>query len=682
MFFFKIKWALILIVTVLSINALADGLLMPKDTDYPKDFLRNRKTQVTVNIHGPVAETWVYQEFVNEWNQATDAVYSFPLPPDARATEFLYWRNDTTFKAILKVKEQAVNPGTGEGGVAALVNDYIGRNGIKIELLNIPPGKIQKVELRYISLCDYYQGRYDYTFPLDTGDFIKHPLDHLEFNINIESNSDIIDFKSPSHPDVQVLNSSPENVQLKWVYPKTYIDQDFDFWFKTDNTEPGVDFYSVANDSMDGHYVLFVRPQDQAPPDSVLPKRVIFLLSNSNGMSGYKLEQSITAMCTCLDMLAPTDIFNILLFNYRISSWQSSPVMASSDNINQAKVFLSNINTSSGSRLDLGLTSALEYITDETYNNSIIAFTDGYSPIDPREIESLNIHKAGIFPIGIGDKVSRERLEMTAHLNYGFVTYFDQNDNLIGGITRVFKKISQPILQDVVFEYGRVDLYDIMPTKVPTIYAGSYFFTTGRYKNPQTSAFAMGGKSVTGQTAYDFQLDFTSETWPNKCAEYLWAKEKIDALEREIEIYGETEELKNELIDLSLLYNIRCRYTAYIADYETIWVPTTVEGQIENTVSIPNSYILGNYPNPFNPATNIKIYISPDMAGSTTKLIKIFNSLGQLVAVFDISHLQSGFHTIQFDGKDFFGNSLPTGLYFVHLQVGEQISTLRITLLK
>ena len=56
----------ILIILMLSIHFLfADGLMMPENKAYPKDFLKHRMTRVQVNIHGIIAETIVYQEFEN-----------------------------------------------------------------------------------------------------------------------------------------------------------------------------------------------------------------------------------------------------------------------------------------------------------------------------------------------------------------------------------------------------------------------------------------------------------------------------------------------------------------------------------------------------------------------------------------------------------------------------------------
>lgn len=96
--------------------------------------------------------------------------------------------------------------------------------------------------------------------------------------------------------------------------------------------------------------------------------------------------------------------------------------------------------------------------------------------------------------------------------------------------------------------------------------------------------------------------------------------------------------------------------------------------------ALPRSFLLKNYPNPFNPSTTISFYLA-EGAGKT-KLIKIYNALGQLVAVFDVSDYAAGYHSIRFDGVDFSGKPLPSGLYFARLQVGDDVSTLRLLLQK
>ncbi|MGE5457211.1 MAG: VIT domain-containing protein, partial [Methanococcaceae archaeon] len=392
----------------------ATGLMMPVSKSYPKDFLRLRSTEVSVKISGLVAETSVYEEFQNEWSDSTDAVFSFPLPADARATDIVYWYNDKVYKAILQVKEQSTNPGTGEGGLAAEVNKYIGTNGIKFLLKGIKAGAIQRIELHYISFLDYFQGKNSYSFPLNTGDFVKYPVDNVKFNFNINSNSTIKNFTIPGYSDYKTIESTSNTYKARLEKPKIYLDQDLSIIFETDNSKMGVDFFSTAGDSADGHFAIFVRPQIQAASDSILKKSTIFLLSTSGGILGVQFEASKTAISQGLDKLSTKDYFNIVMANYYISNWKPAPVAATAENIQLAKTFLSAATTGYGSNLQEAVKQALSQLKDSTFNTAILMFTESGSNLDPLAIEKLNTLKTGIFPIGIGDQVSRARLEMTA----------------------------------------------------------------------------------------------------------------------------------------------------------------------------------------------------------------------------------------------------------------------------
>lgn len=664
------KYIFILVLIGLSKLAFSDGLLLPKDENYPADFLRNKVTEVNVKIDGLVAQTVVYQEFVNEWNQTVDAVYNFPLPADARSTQLLYTRNDTTFKAILKVEPQDPNPGTGQGGLAALVNAYIGTNGLKLTLEGIAPGAIQSVELSYISLLDYHQGECTYEYPLATQDFINYPIDQLEFNFEVQANREINQFDIPTHPDFQILENDLTYLKLRVRKPMAYLATDLVFNFSVENYLRDIDFYSVNSDTMDGHFSLFVRPENYAAPAEVLASRIVFLLGNSSSMIGYKLEQSVEAISNSLDQLDPTDFFNIILFNYSLELWENNLVQATTTNVNNAKLFLQNVVGSGGSRLDLGLQQALLQFENSNYSNAILAFTDGKSPIDPVGVAQSNMYETGIFPIGIGEDIDRYRLEMTASYNYGFATYFDEYDNLREGILRVFEKINQPVLKNVDLNFNKSDVYNVIPQEYPSVYAGSFFMVTGRYQDAGSTLLNLTGEGYVGLTQYDFPIEFTDSTNVNKFSEKLWAKEMIDALEQEISIYGETAQLKDSVISLSLRYEMRCMYTAYFADYENIYVSTDPLSEVP--AGYPRSFVYSNYPNPFQHSTTLRFYID-DIDVGKFMVLRIYDLQGHLIAIINICDFFGGWHEISFDGKDILGNDLPTGIYLVQLQIENKV---------
>ncbi|NVO01564.1 MAG: VWA domain-containing protein [Bacteroidetes bacterium] len=655
------KLIIILAILLDSFCVFADGIILPKDTLYPHPFLKNLLTEVTVNIHGQMVETIVYQEFYNEWSDTVDGVWNFPMPADARSTRLTYWKNDTAYDAVLKVVQQVVNPGTGEGGIAAYVNQYIGKSGIKLELKRIPPHSVQKICFHYFSLLDYNKGEYSYTYPLNTSSFIQYYLSYLKVNINIDSKSVITNYDFPNYNSyTQVLSSSSNHLSLEMLKDKAYLAEDFTFKYKIEQSALNVDFYSNYCDTIPSHFGIFVKPPLYEIPSKILAKRIIFLLGNSSSMNGYKLQQSLSAISDALDSLKPMDVFNILLYNSAVTSFNSNFVYADTGNIHSAKTFLQSVIASGGSDLNLGLNNSLAMITDTSYQNCILGFSDGHSVIDPLAISASNNNRTAICFIGIGSNIDRERLEMTASNNYGFVTYVDANDNIKEKIMSVFNKINAPIIKNVNLNFNKSDVGFLVPTPFPTINAGSSFYVAGRYSSSTQNPLNLHGYGVLGYVGSTFILPYSNDSISEFYVRYLWAKAKMDDLERRILIYGEDSVLVDSLIYISLSYKMRCRYTAYITMEEALSEPPTLG--INNTpVSNDNRNVIV-MPNPFKEIMNLSITV-PSTDQKRTKLLKIFSSTGALLRVIDISEFFAGKHVIQIDFS-----SMPSGIYYVIYQ--------------
>ena len=85
-------------------------------------------------------------------------------------------------------------------------------------------------------------------------------------------------------------------------------------------------------------------------------------------------------------------------------------------------------------------------------------------------------------------------------------------------------------------------------------------------------------------------------------------------------------------------------------------------------------FILGqNYPNPFNPETTINFSLPKDEFVT----LKIYNSLGEEIAVIINSFKNAGSYEIKFDG-----NELSNGVYFYELKAGSFSSIKKMILLK
>lgn len=81
---------------------------------------------------------------------------------------------------------------------------------------------------------------------------------------------------------------------------------------------------------------------------------------------------------------------------------------------------------------------------------------------------------------------------------------------------------------------------------------------------------------------------------------------------------------------------------------------------VEADVTTPLTFSMGqNFPNPFNPTTNIKFNLAVDSKVS----LKVFNILGQEVVTLVKGNLSAGSHSVEFNAKGF-----QSGVYFAKIE--------------
>jgi hypothetical protein len=109
------------------------------------------------------------------------------------------------------------------------------------------------------------------------------------------------------------------------------------------------------------------------------------------------------------------------------------------------------------------------------------------------------------------------------------------------------------------------------------------------------------------------------------------------------------------------------------------WVfnPTILVGIPEH--GVPLEFDLAqNYPNPFNPSTTIEFTVPT----ATNVSLRVYNLLGQEVALLVDGKLNAGKHRLTWDGKNKQGLGVSTGVYLYRLIAGDRIETRKMLLLK
>jgi hypothetical protein len=93
---------------------------------------------------------------------------------------------------------------------------------------------------------------------------------------------------------------------------------------------------------------------------------------------------------------------------------------------------------------------------------------------------------------------------------------------------------------------------------------------------------------------------------------------------------------------------------------------------------LPSTPLLSNYPNPFNPSTELQYALS----SSGYVRLEVYNALGQRVRVLVDRPQPMGVHGATWDGRDEQGMPVGSGMYFGRLVMGQWVATRRMLLVK
>ena len=94
---------------------------------------------------------------------------------------------------------------------------------------------------------------------------------------------------------------------------------------------------------------------------------------------------------------------------------------------------------------------------------------------------------------------------------------------------------------------------------------------------------------------------------------------------------------------------------------------------------IPEEFgIISTYPNPFNPITKIEYVINYDDYIS----INVYNILGENIKELKNVYQSSGSYSVTWDGTNFSGIIMPTGVYFIELKGSNFTDVHKVLLLK
>ena len=576
----------LVVIAVLSVplSTRADGIIipdplpcnpMPCPEPIPMEQLAIRYHHVTVTIRDQVAVTHVDQVFYNPNSWQIEGTYIFPIPLDAVVTDFILWIDGTPVEGQVLDATQARQ--TYETIVATMRDpallEYIGQGAVQARIFPIPPYGERRIELEYSQALTAEGGLVRYVYPLNTERFSILPLESVSVSVDIQSSVPIRATYSPSH-DIAVNQESSTHVTAGYEAANVLPDTDFALYYSLGETQAFhvLSFRDPADvTDPDGYFLLMLAPGVSADTQTIA-KDLILVLDHSGSMDGEKFRQAQAALDYILGHLNEGDRFNIISFSTGTEHYANAlrPV----SDAGNARTWVSGLRAEGSTDINRALLEAADMVDPErpTY---LIFLTDGLPTEGVTDSQRIVDNFAAsanpdlrLFVFGVGYDVDTFLLDSLAQEHHGTSTYVLPEDRLDEILSSFYARISTPVLTNLALDFGGLTVYDLYPSPLPDLFAGSQVVVVGRYQQGGSVEVTLSGEVNNQTQEFTFaEQNFAQESAADGVVEAiprLWATRKIGYLLNEIRLNGANQELIDQVVRLSIRFGIVTPYTSYL----------------------------------------------------------------------------------------------------------------------
>jgi Ca-activated chloride channel homolog len=532
------------------------------------------------------------------------------------------------------VKQQQVDP-----GLLQQDDEHGGTSAFSAKIFPIPALGTKRVELEYTETLPVDGLISRFSFPLKPASGEAQRVGELNLHVRVLSDYPVSapQFTAAAYP-MSTIRSDPDDFEAEFQAHDVGLTDDFAFNYRIEVPESTLSVIAyrapeqitaydlrdpaLAAQNPDGYFqatAIFNQShkqagqsveQGQAAPDTrtsdadarspntdARPRNVVILLDTSLSMHGDKLARAFEAVDYFLHGLTPRDSFNLVLFNEDATALSGEPVPATPDQVERALDFVRS--SSLGGATDLrkalleGLACAAKFPAGErdiilvSDFNPTLGTTDAKKILQAVKARDGAANRAGgdptstparVFTFAIGGDADHTLLEELARSTHGHFAEARETEDIALTLKLFFEKVGAANVEGVKFDPS--DPSNFYQTYATGEYGadGSSFSFVGRYRRPQPQT----GVRVTGTYGTEAmtlarevslpEFDDTHAHLPR-----VWARARVDALLREMDLNGEREDYIAEIIRLSQKYKFVTPYTAFIAAPRALLRPRLIQ---------------------------------------------------------------------------------------------------------
>jgi len=482
-------------------------------------------------------------------------------------------------------------------------------NVFTMKLANVLPGDTIIVELKYTELLVPTDGVYEFVYPTVVGprysetrereatpehEFVKAPYTHegeaprSEFHLAgvLTTGVPIQELDSPSHQlDVRAAGLRMEITLAD--SERLSGNRDVVLRYRLAGAEIASGL--LLNQGRDENFfLLMAEPPQTVQPDQIPPREYIFVVDVSGSMHGFPLDTAKKLMGDLVNLLRPSDTFNIVVFADGSDTFSPASVPATRPNLTRALQFIGQKNGGGGTRLLAALERAVAVRRQPSVSRSIVLVTDGFIDAESAVFDFIRDQRDDVnfFAFGIGSSVNRFLIEGVARAGRGEPFIVTESGEATAAATRLRRYIDTPVLTGIGLKFHGFDVYDVEPETIPDVFASRPIVVIGKWRGNATGSIELSG--TTGRGAYQTSIPVSSTNTDagDGALRHLWARTRI----ADLSDFGPStpsEERVAQITSLGLTYSLLTRYTSFVAVQEIVRRTTESADDVDQPLPLP-----------------------------------------------------------------------------------------------
>jgi Ca-activated chloride channel family protein len=614
-------------------NDTAPQLLFENEQGAQPALLMN--SHLSGEVNGLVVSMTLKQVFENASDGWVNARYVFPLPDGAVIDSLTLINEDRILQGVVKEKQEAkrVYEQAKKAGKKAGLLEQNRSNLFVMSMANIAPNSTIQAEITWVQKVDYEGGVFSLSLPTTLtpryipGESLQLSLDdlvesELQTTTTIQQgwavNTDQVPDASEITPP-QVTSPTTENAhritldlainaglsldkissisheiavvqqeeshQVSFKNNDALMDRDVVLqWQASAHALPKA---AIFTEQTEGAYynLIMVNPPVKNIV-STLPKDVTFIIDTSGSMAGGSMEQAKSGLLQALNLLSNKDRFNIIEFDSNATQLYNDSQTVDDATLRKARRFVNALNADGGTEMMSALELAFSQKDHGAYLRQIIFITDGSVGNEKALFSYINqkLGKSRLFTVGIGSAPNTHFMHGAAMYGKGSSTQISNLSEVNSKMTRLFEKLSYPVMRDIKVEWPDELTIESYPNNIPDLYVAEPLMLIARSDKPVPEVSVTG--NIAGQK-WQQQLVIKDGTAGNADnINKIWAFDKVNNLVEKSVLFGESvEKYKDDIVKIGIENQIVTQFTSFVAVEEKISKP---EHEIAKEKQVPN----------------------------------------------------------------------------------------------